>query len=142
MQEWRIENKLNITFYTNSDSVLAFTGNEEYFGYDREKTMLVEPTPDTTSHEYHFDEVFIPKFILKEFIENRKYPNKPTVKIKDNILSKGTKSSLTQENNTLRRLFNQMVNLHYGEGVTAYQIDKDIPSSKKTIKKYLNLPKK
>ena len=70
MQEWRIENKLNITFYTNSDSVLAFTGNEEYFGYDREKTMLVEPTPDTTSHEYHFDEVFIPKFILKEFIEN------------------------------------------------------------------------
>jgi hypothetical protein len=46
--------------------------------------------------------------------------------INDNQLSSRGKSSLSQENSTLKSLFNKMVILHYGGNVSSYRIEEDL----------------
>ena len=62
----------------------------------------------------------------------------------DSELTTGEKSSLTQQNNQLKKLFNEMVICKFGRGATAYQIaQKDcVNTTEQTIKKYLNEEKK
>jgi hypothetical protein len=76
---------------------------------------------------------------MKDYLESNADPD-------DSQLSSDGKSALTQKNATLKILFNKMVRLHYGKEVSAYAIEKDmvekgIPASKNTIKKYLDVKK-
>ena len=71
---------------------------------------------------------------------------RPTESSIDKPLTPSEKSSLTQENNQLKKLLNEIITRNYGEGVTAYEIkNKDnnstvsvIHTSEQTIRKYLN----
>lgn len=85
------------------------------------------------------------KIKVKDFV---KLINKSTIPLPDNFpkyrnsrddskLSKSEKSKLTQENNQLKKMFKELVKHHYSNGVSAYEISKDIATSEATIRKYL-----
>lgn len=69
---------------------------------------------------------------MKNCMRMRDKPDEPLE------LTKAEKSKLSQENTTLRLLFNQMVKLHFGESVSAYEIAKHVSQDAKTIKRYLS----
>ena len=82
-----------------------------------------------------------------EWLDKKKIPYPDEMKdylksitsLEDSQLSSGDKSKVTQENTTLKILFNKMVRLHYDGNVTVYTIVKDMRSKgisahKNTIK--------
>lgn len=105
--------------------------------------------------ENGYEEVFIPEFIdlLKKlkipypeeldknlFIEKKDDSKEKTQALnKEEKLTAGQKSSLTQRFNKLEQLFNEVALSKYGKGVTAYQIaqDEHVFTNEKTIKQYL-----
>jgi hypothetical protein len=123
-----------------------------------EHCLLIPPIDASTLSGQHsqvsFTEMYASSLYICDFVDwldaqNIPYPEKlkncmrMREKPDSSELSSGEKSKLTQENTMLKRLFDNMVKLHYkDEPVSAYAIEKDLkdinrPVDAKTIKKYL-----